>query len=369
MHYSIQQFMTTKYEQCARLIKAIREKHNVNFISLFDENTDVFVDIFINRKTSVGTDTDTATRYDVLGIYYYWILNDFEQAHNAWSKAIDLSNTNAMNHMGMCYAHEYWKCKNHISKIIVRRAKRVFQWANNMFGRQYQCVIPNDLFIESIRCYQMAIEGGNVYALCNLGLVYYEGGMYDLATDYFVRAIGSGVVDGLIGAGWCCLKKNDYVQAIKYFLSGYECGHEQSFQYIWETGSQYSLPNDVLYAICKTMFLGNNSTHIDTIMTENKIMFGSVLNKWKILNKLCEEMGDGIEEKMRCLETNPDVQLLKKKILNAKRNQVFDTCLLCLDENVLNVEMSCGHKICVECYEPSMKCVYSWCRSVPQHKH
>lgn len=367
--------MTTKYEQCARLIKTIHEKHNVNFISLFDENTDLFVDIFINRKTSVetitniDTDTDAGIKYDVLGIYYYWILNDFEQAINAWSKAIDLSNTNAMNHMGMCYKHEYWKCKNHISKIIVRRVKQAFQWANHMFGGQYQCVIPRDLFNESVRYYLMAIEGGNVYALYNLGWVYYWERKYNLAMDYFVRAISSGVTDGLVGAGWCCLRKNDYEQAIKYFLSGYERDHEQCFQFILETGTKYLLPNDVLYTICKTVCLGNNSTHIDTIMTENKIMFGSVLNKWKILNKLCEEMGDGIEKKMSELETNPDVQLLKKKILNAKRNQVFDTCLLCLDENVLNVEMSCGHKICVECYDPSAKCVYSWCRSVPQHKH
>lgn len=409
-----------QYVQCEKYILDIYEKHRINYIGVLEEYPDVFIDIFVKGKLNVDLSTCTCTnmcsemnictsshvftgtnictstyvctnksictsthvctvpnvctknnictgiKYDVLGIYYYWILRDNTLAIDAWFKAVEIGNVHAMNHLGVYYSCEYRKYKNHISKIIESKVKQLKQRVCKIFGYQYNYDTVNDLFNKCVYYYQMAIENGNVYALCNVGWFYYREKNYDLAIDFFNQAVEKSVVDGLRGLGCCSYSsKKDYEQAINYFITGYEHGDSYCFRDMLTLVKNHAFDNNTLYLIYKTVYLGRNDMHMDEIISNCTVLKISDFDKWKILNRLCEEMVScKIEEFMRELEKNHDVLELKRKILRAKTNGDYDTCLLCLDENVLNVNIGCGHKVCVECYKPSMKCVYSWCKTI-----
>lgn len=71
---------------------------------------------------------------------------------------------------------------------------------------------------------------------------------------------------------------------------------------------------------------------------------------------------DIINEKIIELEKNYQVQVYKNKINLFKKLNNFTTCSLCLTDNILNIDLVCGHEICVECYEHDLKCYYKWCK-------
>ena len=32
--------------------------------------------------------------------------------------------------------------------------------------------------------------------------------------------------------------------------------------------------------------------------------------------------------------------------------------MLCLENDIINIDLICGHKVCIECYKSDMKCLY-----------
>ncbi len=44
-----------------------------------------------------------------------------------------------------------------------------------------------------------------------------------------------------------------------------------------------------------------------------------------------------------------------------KFNNYDASCNICFQTNILNIDLNCGHEICINCYKPDMKCYYNWC--------
>jgi hypothetical protein len=49
----------------------------------------------------------------------------------------------------------------------------------------------------------------------------------------------------------------------------------------------------------------------------------------------------------------------KKRLFSELNN--YKKCIICLNDNVLNISLDCGHEICIECFHPNMKCYYNFC--------
>ncbi len=68
-----------------------------------------------------------------------------------------------------------------------------------------------------------------------------------------------------------------------------------------------------------------------------------------------------INNKINELEKNREIQIYKNKIRLFEKFKNYTKCPLCLEDNVLNIDLDCGHEVCVCCYKSNSKCYYSWC--------
>jgi dihydropteroate synthase len=48
-----------------------------------------------------------------------------------------------------------------------------------------------------------------------------------------------------------------------------------------------------------------------------------------------------------------------KSVIDAGACMINDISAGCLDENMLNIDLDCGHEICIGCYKPGLKCYYN----------
>ena len=66
-----------------------------------------------------------------------------------------------------------------------------------------------------------------------------------------------------------------------------------------------------------------------------------------------------IKQKINELKKNSyEIKVFQNKINVFTRLKNYKNCSVCLSEDVLNIILNCGHEICIECYEPNMKCYY-----------
>lgn len=410
-----------------------------NYANIYDTHKISFVKIFDNGISELSdNDLLDSVVCDILGLYYCYVLSDYEMACDKWNQAVKLGSGVPMFNLGLYYynvtgdevrgirwlkassthgfggasfalgAHyagtgtrtgnrvrpsdkilKYYKLAvkqgyhdahyflgiyysrlnnytcalEHYEKVlsvstdVITRARTL-----NNLGCCY-CGYKND-YGQGKRYYEMSAELGSGQASNNLGLCYRDvENDLEKAVFYFNQGVERGVVEAMWNLGYFYeIYKKDTWQAIKYYLMALG------------RGSTYYLNNllklvkstkcfDVKCDLLKCVILNEYNGHLFSRV----IGMFTVMDKWKILTKIEEEFGSDVGKTYidyrKNLESerqflSKQIKYLKNKLLRALKHQTLDTCPICLEENVLCVEMKCGHPICFKCYSPNLKCYY-----------
>jgi TPR repeat protein len=174
--------------------------------------------------------------------------------------------------------------------------------------------------------YLMAIDNGNTTAMNNLGF-YYKNIQkdYELMKKYYLMAIDNGNTTAMNNLGFYYKNiQKDYELMKKYYLMSIKKGNS------------------------------NAMTNLDLYYKNNKLEFYRELLK-------IENKNDLILNEINKLEKTKEIQIYKNKIRLFSQLNNYKKCILCLEENVLNIILSCGHEICINCYNTNFNCVYNYC--------
>ena len=260
------------------------------------------------------------------GLYCQFVLKDYEKMKKYYSMAIKLGNSNAMNILA-CYYDDIEK--NH------KKAEKYYLMAielgdsNSMYNlaHYYNHVEINHELMK--KYYLMAIELGNSCAMNNLAHYYQHIEKNNkLMKKYCLMAIelGNSCAMNNLAHYYHHVEKNHDLMK-KYYLMAIESGNSSAM---------------------------NNLAYYYHHIKKNNLMFYGELSKLN-QNKL-------IKNKLNELE-NSDKQIIiyKNKIRLFKELNNYKQCKLCLENDVLNIDLNCGHDMCIDCYQTYFKCYYAFC--------
>lgn len=337
------------YKQYQEHLKLLIECSDIKFN--FDDHIEIFVDIFQNHNFT--NESNCPTRSNILGVYNCYILKNYEMAVMHWLIACDQTNDDAMKNLG-----NYYMC------------------------------IEKDV-IQGLQFYELACVNGNVGAMYNLGCYYrFRTNNINKAIEYFTMGTEKHCVDSMFNLAQCYYNKGNYGKAESYYKMAYEKNHLCASGYLGRLydGVKKDFPLAMKYYLMA--FENNNYRFYDELMslvmkTNSKetliqivkklLIDGEIarfkhitmsdLEKWKMLYLLEKDSfsNSSLVFVRSELEKNRDIMRLKNKITRATKFNTLEQCILCLDDNVLCVEMNCGHSVCFNCWDPSLKCYFKWC--------
>jgi len=85
----------------------------------------------------------------------------------------------------------------------------------------------------------------------------------------------------------------------------------------------------------------------------------NALALYKLLAEVKESSrSEFLKQQLTQLEQCHIVRIYSNKVRIFKRVNNYTQCPVCLEGNVLNIILGCGHEICIHCYDPNMKCYY-----------
>jgi tetratricopeptide (TPR) repeat protein len=206
--------------------------------------------------------------------------------------------------------------------------------------------------------YLMAIELGDSSAMNNLG--YYYKAIekdYRLMKKYYLMAIELGDSSAMFNLGLYYEKiKKDYEMMKKYYLMAIELDNSNAMNNL---GLYYKeIEKD--YEMMKKYYL--MAIELDNLNAMNNL--GSYYNNidlYRILNSVFNKKNSLIEDKLKQLEKTKEIIIYKNKIRLFTKFNNFNTCIICKEDDVLNIDLECGHEICICCYKPNFKCYYNCC--------
>ena len=173
----------------------------------------------------------------------------------------------------------------------------------------------------------MAIDYGNLDAISNLAICYISiEKNYEQAKKYFHMGIEKDDLFSMLHLGfYYFLTEKDYNEAKKYYKLGID---------------KY---NSSLIDIFHT-YHENNEFELYKFYTLIETTNSVINEKIKELTKKNKNISDFNNKKRLFTELNN-----------------YKQCIICLCDNVLNIKLNCGHDICIDCYDPNMKCYYNFC--------
>jgi hypothetical protein len=181
-----------------------------------------------------------------------------------------------------------------------------------------------------IQSYLNKIKKGDSDAMVNLGYYYeHENIDYKKSIKYFLMAIEKGNTIAMICLGDHYIKiKKDYNLMMKYYLMAIEKNDSSAMHNL----SCYCDENDCNFDFYKKLKQMKNKNLL-------------------ILNKIDE------------LKKNKDVINYETKIAASHKDNNYKICPLCLEDNILNIDLTCGkHQVCINCYDINLQCVYNFCK-------
>lgn len=270
-------------DMCGVHVKEYCEKHS-----------DIFCDIFFNKNVridnSIGEDSNFCARINILGIYYYWIVNDFDKAFDCWSFECLKEDEHTMDHLGIYYLKvkkDYMSAKKYFEKAIDHG------YSGSMYnlGMYYLCIEQN--YTLSLKYHMQAMEKGYVESMFVLGLYYYDiEKNYDEMKRYWLMALDCGHIGaifhlgsyyvfdernieigeryllmanekGYIGAmtllGLYYADIGNYEDAYKNMVEGLKRGDYTQLNSLVKVVSKCSEGYEKLYLICEILLEGNDA--------------------------------------------------------------------------------------------------------------
>ncbi len=261
----------------------------------------------------------------------------------------------------------YFKCVYHYCKmeydIMLELAESVKE--NNIYsllGYHYQNTEINYELMK--KYYLMAIELNDLKAMVHLGYYYQNIEInYDLMKKYYLMAIelNSRVAAYNLGYHYRYkeinynLMKEYYLIAIK--LDSASAMHSLSVYY-QNTEINYDLMKKYYLMAINLEFEKSYLNLYDFYNNKNDI-----LSFYKLLKKECND-SLYIKNKLIILEKNKYVAIYKNKYNNAIKHNIRDKCAICLKDNLYQLNITCGHMVCEECYKEDLLCHFDYCNEI-----
>jgi len=173
--------------------------------------------------------------------------------------------------------------------------------------------------------YLMGIEAGSTTAMNDLALYYYKENNYDMCKMYLLMAINLGDFTELNNLGNMYKSKNDYANAIKCYVMGLRLG------------------------------ISNCMIEIEKL---EEIMHIEIYEE--INNQKPNEIIIGLLNKLK--KKREIIIYSNKKRSFSELNNVKQ-CLICF-ETLLNINLFCGHEVCIKCYPKIKKCPLKCCYEI-----
>lgn len=368
--------------QYKTLIKSLEENEFIVFGGTYDKYYDIFVDVLINgnlaefpndenkdhlqnvqceQNTSCTSNTNIGIRYDLTGVYYGWIVKDYEKAIKMWLKSIEFGVIHAMNNLGLHYS---------MIEPNTILAEYYFGLAigkghvKSMFNLGIHYAQIKEYWQQAEYYLKMALDHGYMRASSVLASHYHmDVHNYELALYYYKMSIGNGDREALnnLGVYYATVEYN-YELAIKYFIAGGKYKMVACFEnMLIFVENVYCY--DMLFEIFKSIITNGEERFINLLLEKEIDGF----NKWKVLNKLIEESDIVIKTKdlllnaMNSLENGiiygEQIRDFKGKLSDVQKIDICPLCLEC-DTLIINIGLGCGHGVCYGCYRPFDKCFY-----------
>lgn len=147
------------------VLKKTNEERCIDFTKAF--NKDLFIDVFVNGSRSCPS--NDGARLNVLGVYYYCVLNDYGKAIDYWLEASEQSNTESMVNIGNYYINVLGLGEQGLNWLLRAEAMGDDQ-AMISLGNYYWSMKKNE--IKSLEYYLKAVEKLNCEAMVYVSRYY-----------------------------------------------------------------------------------------------------------------------------------------------------------------------------------------------------
>lgn len=323
-----------------------------------------------------------------LAEYYADIVKDYEKAEQYYLMAIEAGYISAIFNLALHYEYivkDYEKAEKYY--LIAIEAGDIRAMHN--LATYYDENLKD--YEKAEQYYLMAIEAGNSDSMNSLALYYeYIKKNYDQAVQYFELAISLSNSDAMsnLALYYENIEKN-YVKAVKYFLMGVDAGNHYAIYNLalYYVNVEGNYQKGIEYFM-KGLELKNGisiSPLIKVLKLNEKLCFNSVLSivriivinqelheylepamsainntflVWIVFQELVDVLDPKFIPLLKTLEQDFDVVQYKYKLSRASRYNVMDTCPICLNGPVLNIDIGCTHGVCPKCYVPNIQCVH-----------
>lgn len=257
-----------------------------------------------------------------LGYHCEHVEKNYDMMKMCYLMAIDRKCLNAMYQLGY-YHYLIDKDYDLMKKYYLMAIALNHSGAMNDLALYYGHVEKD---YEMMRKYfMMAIDRKNALAMYNFGYYYKEmENNYDMMKYYYLKAIELKQVNAMYDlADYYDSMEKNYSLMKEYYLMAINHGHEISFEILL-----------------------------------NKCDF-NLLALYKLLMEVPEDSrSDYLKAKLALLEEDKAIKSFSNKIRMFKRLNNYNQCPICLEENILQVNLECGHELCINCYDPDRKCHY-----------
>ena len=285
----------------------------------------------INKKYSLHISPNSLIVNEIISIFNTLNIDELKP------ELYDLNNSEILNTIGL-----YYRIHSSIP-LMMKYFLMAIELGNsdsmNNLGYYYKQIgdIPS-----MMKYYLMAIELSNSSSMNNLGYYYKQLGDIPSMMKYFLMAIELCNVSAMNNLGNYYKQISDFPSMMKYFLMAIEFGNSNSMNnlgYYYEQISDHT--NAIKYYLMAIELA--NSCSMDNLETyiNNNLYF------YRLLKTI--QSNNLIENKIKTLES--DKQIIhyenKKKIFEKFNN--YKNCIIC-SENLINIDLNCGHEICECCY-------------------
>ncbi len=304
-------------------IKEICLEYNLDLDSTFSEYFYLTVEIFNSSEIDpTKYDLSKSPILNIIGLYYERKKKDYISAVKYYLMGVELGDSSCMNYLALYYEDIELNYELSIKYFLMAIDLGNSEAMNNLALYYEDIELNYDL---AIKYYLMAIELGNTNAMNNLALYYDQKiNNYELAVKYYLMAIDLGNTISMYNLGcYYDYKNSNYKLAIKYYLMGAELGNRDS------------MSNLVQIAKIKPINVYNAINNLET-SNENLIKLKNSLNKSR------------------------EIIIFNNKVkLFESLNNIKD-CPICLEKK-LNINLECGHLVCIDCYPDIYYCYLKCC--------
>lgn len=250
--------------------------------------------------------------------------------------------------------HLNWGFKNTIEEYKLLN----YDW----FSNEYKLFCETREKKQLVEKYSKAIEGDDIQTIISAGDYYLKNDDIVRAVQYFTVAIEKGDITGIAHErlGSYYMNLQDYTHAYFHLDKSFKDGNVEALENLLiviteELGKLGCF--ELLLDICRT------------IVSENKRKWYLIVKshitsfiEWKILNKLEEEglkIGDYFINVRKSLESLSNVKKFKRRYLRAVHFQTKSQCVICHDEDTLNIGINCDlHGVCYQCWDFELECPF-----------